>query len=332
VTWLLLEFLACAAVILLTGIRLSRYGDVIARRTGLGGTWVGVILMASITSLPELVTGTSSALIGLPNIATGDAVGSCMFNLLILALLDVRNPEPLSARIHQGHVLAAGFGSVLLAITGLALAGGTRAPAVGWVGLHSLALIGGYALAMRMIYRYERTRTAALVKGVAEELRQQTVSLRRATTIYVVNAVILVATAAYLPEVGHQLAVVSGLGPTFVGTLFIALSTSLPEIVVSVAAVRIGAIDMAAGNLFGSNLFNLAILGFDDLLYRRGVMLAHADPANAIAVTGALGMTAVAIIGVTYRAAKKRYRLSWDAFAMVAIYVVAALMLHAATS
>jgi cation:H+ antiporter len=329
-TRLIIEFVGCAAVILVTGIRLSRYGDVIGRRTGLGGTWVGVILMASVTSLPELVTGTSAALLGLPNMAVGDAVGSCMFNLLILALLDVRNPEPLSARIHQGHVLAAGFGSVLLAVVGLALAGGAHTPALGWIGLPSFALIGGYMLAMRMIYRYERTRAAELASGVAEELRQQTVSLRRATTIYAVNAVILIVTAALLPEVGQQLADVSGLGPSFVGTLFIAFTTSLPEIVVSVAAVRIGAIDLAAGNLFGSNLFNLAILGFDDVLYRHGVLLARAESANAIAVTGALGMTAVAIIGVTYRAARKRYRLSWDAVAMVTIYVVAVLMLHAA--
>lgn len=329
-TWLLLEFFGCATIILLTGIRLSRYGDVIGRRTGLGGTWVGIILMASVTSLPELVTGTSAALIGLPDMAVGDAVGSCMFNLLILALLDVRNPEPLSARIHQGHVLSAGFGSVLLAVVGLALAGGASTPALGWIGLPSFALLGGYMLAMRMIYRYERTRATELVKEIGEELRQQKVSLRRAATIYAINAAILIATAAYLPEVGQQLADVSGLGPSFIGTLFIAFSTSLPEIVVSVAAVRIGAIDMAAGNLFGSNLFNLAILGFDDVLYRHGVLLSQADPANAIAVTGALGMTAVAIIGVTYRAAKKRYRLSWDAFAMVAIYIVAAFMLHAA--
>jgi cation:H+ antiporter len=329
---LLGAFLLCATAILLTGIRLARYGNVIAQRSGLGGTWIGVILMASVTSLPELLTGGTSALVGLPNIAVGDAVGSCMFNLLIFALLDVRNPDPLSARIHQGHVLAAGFGSAMLAVTGLALAGGTRAPAIGWIGLHSLVLLAGYVLAMRMIYHYERTRAPELARAVAEELGPPAASLRRATTIYLLNAVILMAAAAFLPEVAHQLALASGVGPTFIGTLLVASSTSLPEIVVSVAAVRIGAIDMAAGNLFGSNLFNLAILGLDDVLYRHGVLLAQADPAHAISVMGALGMTAVAIIGVTYRAAKKRYRLSWDSFAMVTIYVVAMLMLHAATS
>jgi len=84
VIWI--QFAACTAIILYSGTRLSLYGDVIAEKSGLGRTWIGVILMASVTSLPELVTGISSvAIYNLPNIAAGDVLGSCMFNLLILA-------------------------------------------------------------------------------------------------------------------------------------------------------------------------------------------------------------------------------------------------------
>ena len=83
-----IQFAACAAVICYAGAKLSYYGDIIAEKTGLGRTWIGVVLMASVTSLPELITGVSSvALADVPDIAAGDVLGSCMFNILIIALL-----------------------------------------------------------------------------------------------------------------------------------------------------------------------------------------------------------------------------------------------------
>ena len=83
-------FIACTAVIVYSGTRLSKYGDVIAEKTGLGRAWIGVVLMASVTSLPELVTGiTSVTYANVPDIAVGDVLGSCVFNMLILAFLDV---------------------------------------------------------------------------------------------------------------------------------------------------------------------------------------------------------------------------------------------------
>src|SRR3970040_1321405 len=97
IVWLL--FGACTAIILLTGTRLSKYGDVLDEKTGLGGTWSGVVLMASVTSLPELITGISSiSVFDLPNIAAGDAIGSCMFNLVILSFLYLGHPVALSTK------------------------------------------------------------------------------------------------------------------------------------------------------------------------------------------------------------------------------------------
>src|SRR3990172_8898827 len=98
-------FIVCTSVIVYSGIKLSKYGDIIAEKTGLGRTWIGVMLMASVTSLPELVTGISSVTYaGVPDIAAGDVLGSCVFNMLILAILDaIQRPMPLSARAHYGH-------------------------------------------------------------------------------------------------------------------------------------------------------------------------------------------------------------------------------------
>lgn len=328
---IILLFIACTLAILFAGVRLSRYGDIIAEKTGLGGTWIGVVGLAAVTSLPELITGASSILVfDVGDIAVGDAIGSCMANLVILALLDVRDPAPLSARIHQGHVLVAAFGILQLALAVLALAAGPHAPFVGWFGIHSLVFIAVYVFAMRTIFVFERTRMSALAEQLTGDIRYRDFTLRRALALYAVNAVVLVAAAVFLPGIGERLADAAGLEQSFVGTLFVAIATSLPEVVVSAAAARMGAIDMAAGNLFGSNLFNVAVLGIDDLLYTDGPLLARVSSSHLISAAGAMAMSAVAVVGLTYRAQRKRYRLSWDTLGIVAIYGLAIVLLQLA--
>ena len=94
------------------------------------------------------------------------------------------------------------------------------------------------------------------------------------------------------------------------------------KVAVSTAAMRLGALDMAVANLFGSNLFNVAVLGVDDLLYTDGVLLARVSLEHIVTATAAMMMTGIAIIGLTYRAARKRFHLSWDAVAIAAVYVL----------
>jgi cation:H+ antiporter len=324
----LLQFVACSVLILWAGIRLSVYGDIIAEKTGVGGTWVGLVMLASVTSLPELVTGASAILIaGAPDIAAGDAIGSCMFNLVILAMLDVRNPVPLSARVHQGHVLGAGFGIAQLGFLAFALLAGSRAPGLGWVGLHSIGFMALYALAVRTLFVFERGRVAGLPEAPDAARSRTRMTLGKVLLFYSGAAAVLVAAASVLPGVAVRLSNITGLGQTFVGSLFVAVSTSLPEVVVSMSAMRIGALDMAVANLFGSNLFNVAIVGIDDLLYTEGPLLAKVSGTHLIAVTSAMTMTGIAIIGLTYRAARKRFRLSWDALAIVAVYTLGIVLL-----
>jgi cation:H+ antiporter len=316
------QFAACSALIVGAGVRLSRYGDVIAEKTGLGGTWVGLLLLATVTSLPELVTGASAVvLFDVPDIAAGDVIGSCLFNLVILAMLDVRHPVPLSARIHQGHVLSAGFGVVQLGLVALVIVAGPRVPVVGWVSLASPVFILVYVLAVRMVSAHERARAAEIAEELGGE-RYHDVSVRRAGLRFAAAAAVLVGAAGLLPGLAGRLSVLTGLEQSFVGSLFVAISTSLPEVVVSAAAARIGAVDMAAANLFGSNLFNVAVLGLDDALYFRGPLFADVDPGHLITLGGAVVMTGIAIVGLTVRAARKRFRLSWDAMAVVAVYAI----------
>lgn len=319
-----LQFLATSLVIVLAGVRLARYGDVLGEKIGLGRSWIGVVLLAATTSLPELFAGFgATALSSLPDIAVGNVLGACMFNLLILSAMDAINPEPIRARAHQGHALSIGFGLLLLSIAGLGLLAGASIPAYQSVGLYTPVLFAVYFVAMRVIFAHEKERRVRETLEVAEELQYAGITVRSAIVQYVGAAVLVVGTALWLPQLGAELARQTGLGEAFIGSVFIAIATSLPEIVVSLTAVRIGAIDLGIGNVLGSIMFNLLILGLDDLFYRQGSLLAHVDSIHAVSVLAVVAMNALFLIGLTYRVMTKRFALTWDTGAIAVVYVLA---------
>jgi cation:H+ antiporter len=324
-----LQFLATALVIVFAGVRLARYGDVLGEKTGLGRSWAGVALLAATTSLPELFTGFgATALAALPNIAVGDVLGSCMFNLLILSFMDAIQPEPLSTRAHQGHTLSIGFGLLLLGVAGLGLAAGPHIPALGWIGLPTPVLIVLYFVAMRVVFAHEQHRRARETQEVADELRYAQMPLRTAALHYTGAAVLVVGAALWLPRLGAALARQTGMGEDFVGSFFIAITTSLPEIVVSLAAVRIGAIDLGIGNVLGSNLFNLLILGLDDVFYRQGPLLVAADASHGVTILAVVTMNALFLVGLTYRVLTKRFAVAWDTGGIAAVYAAAVVLAY----
>jgi cation:H+ antiporter len=254
-----------------------------------------------------------------------------MFNILILALLDVFDgSSPLTTKAHPGQVLTAAFGALLLSMVSVCIFLDSRIPALGWVGVPSIAFLGIYLLAVRMVFKYEKKRIAAAISQLAEEAQYERVTKAKAYTMYALNAVVIVAAASYLPHVGEKIAEMTGLGRTFVGSIFIALSTSLPEIVTSVAALRIGAVDMVFGNVLGSNLFNLAILAIDDAFYTKGPILSAVSNSHAITANAAIVLTAIAVIGLSYRSEKKRFLLGWDSMSILAVYALATYLLYLA--
>jgi cation:H+ antiporter len=324
-----LQFAATALIIVAAGIRLARYGDVIGEKSGLGRNWIGLVLLAATTSLPELFTGFgATAVAALPDIALGDVLGSCMFNLLILSLMDAVQPEPLSARAHQGHALSIGFGLLLAGVAGLGLVAGGHLPSLGRIGLYTPALIGLYFVAMRVIFAHEQQRRAREAEEVAEELQYAGTSLRAAAAHYTIAAIAVVGAALWLPQLGAELARRTGLGEAFVGSLFIAITTSMPEIVVSLAAARIGALDLGIGNVLGSNLFNLLILGLDDVFYRQGPLLTDAAASHSVSVIAIVMMNALFLIGLTCKVMTKRFVVTWDTGTMAAVYGVAVVLTY----
>lgn len=318
-----LQFLLCLGLIGFAGVKLTRYGDAIADKTGLGGSWIGLILIASVTSLPELATGVSAVgWAGVPDIALGDILGSCVFNLLILALIDALHRErSVYAQAAAGHVLSAGFGIVLIALAGasILLSGEGLQWRIAHVGAYTPLIVLVYAVAVRTVFRYESRQVREYAE--AEPDRYPGLGLRQAWLRYLGAAVVVVITGVWLPFVAQDLANVMGWGQGFVGTLFVALATSVPELVVTLSALRIGALDMAVGNLLGSNLFNVLILAVDDLVYLDGPLLGHVDPIHAVSAFSAVIMSGLVMIGLFYRSrSRPLLRISWISAALVLVF------------
>lgn len=325
-------FIGCSAIIVVCGTNLSRYGDVIAEKTGMGRAWIGLILMAGVTSLPELITGISSVtLANTPDIALGDVMGSCVFNLAIIALMDLlHGPGPIFRKAEHGHTLSAGFGLILIGIASLSILAGQSLPAIGHIGLSTPAIIVVYFIGMRSIFLYQKRKIAAHAGEIAGRLLYKDVTTKTAVIRYALNAGVIIVAATGLPFLGDRIAETTGLGASFIGSILIAMTTSLPELVVSIAALRIGAADMAIANLFGSNMFNIFILALDDIAFIKGPLLSHVSLNHVVTGFMAVVMTGIAIVSLAYRLEKRTVlRLGWDALALLLAFIVNILLLYA---
>jgi cation:H+ antiporter len=186
-----------------------------------------------------------------------------------------------------------------------------------WIGFSSVIFIIVYFISVRVIYSNEKKYAAHEARG---PVAQPPFSLKKLIRNYVLFALIIIATALALPFFAEHIAEITGLGKSFVGTFFLAASTSLPEVAVSIAAVRMGSINLAVGNLLGSNIFNILILAIDDIFYTKGLLLKDASDVHILSVLSTIIMSAVVIIGLSYRATGKRYWLAWDAAIIFLIY------------
>lgn len=324
-----IEFLICAAFILYSGSRLSIYGDLIAEKTGLAKGWIGLVLLATVTSLPELITSISAVTLNdLPNMAVSGTIGSCMFNMMVIATLDtLSRKQPVSNVVHHGHLLSCGFGILLLGLAALEIGFGKYFPiltSLNSIAPTSILFIVVYLLAMRLIYQYEKGRNGGETTDSVSGEKQ---SLQKAILLFVLNSVVIVIAACFLPGLGEQIGKQTGWGESFIGSSLIAITTSLPEITVSFTAARMGSFDMAVANLLGSNLFNIAILAVTDLCYLKGPLLQAVDPVNSATAICAMMALAVVVIGLTFRSEKKFLFLAGDAIAICLVYVIANLIL-----
>ena len=323
------QFLVCASIVVVAGIKLVKYGDIIAEKTGLGGAWIGVVLLSVATSLPELFTGISAvALVGAPDLTIGNFFGANTWNLFNLALLDIASRNvPLLTRASMGHLLTAGLGMVLITLAAASIfisAAGIEL-GIGWIGLYSPIILLLYLFMVRMIFKHERQQSARLQVDVEETLNYGHVSLAK-TYIYCAIAVVAVIGAGtWLAVLGDRIADITGLGECFVGSLFIAFTTTIPEFSVSFSALKLGAVDMAVANMVGSNLFNMAIIGMIDPIYIRGPILSYVSQVHILTALVVLLMTGIFIAGLVFSPQRKtRLGASWYAIALIGVFIIGA--------
>ncbi len=341
-TWALFsEIVLAGVVVVLSGSRLASLADSVADRYGLGDAWVGALLLASVTSLPEVVSGITATWVGQTDMAFSAIFGSCSFNIVLIVLLNGAIGGGSILRGKGGaHTLSSAFGIVLtaLALLGILLvekfqATRTLASACEWA--ITILIAVSYVLCMRTVFRAEKD-------GIEHET---TPSAPKAgsgglTTKIVFISAVLVGSAWWLARTGDILAdhpielIGRPLGATFVGFLFLAMATSLPEIATGLAAVRLGNLDMALGNIFGSNMFNIFVIPFlkiasvasgDDLLMEGEDF--HASQ-NLIAGVLPILLTGIVVGSLTYasrRTILRRFGL--DSGLLAAIYLLGMLVL-----
>jgi len=300
-------FAATASIVVVAGVVLARNADEIADRTGLGAVFVGMLLLAGATSLPELATDISAALAGAPNLAVGDLFGSSMANMAILAVILL---------LYRGHTWAhvgvtqARVAAVAIALTAGALLGIARPTgiALGWIGIVPVLLVVGYLVAVAWL-RGAGTAVAPVddasaetigIVGRAESVRSGARPLRRAYLQFAAASIAILIFAPLLALSADGLAEQTGAGETFIGVLLLAGATSLPELVASLTAVRIGAHELAVGNLFGSNAYNMVALLAADAAFLPGPILGAVSESQIVAGLGAIllmGLALAAVIG-----------------------------------
>jgi cation:H+ antiporter len=323
VIWI--EFGLSAALIVVAAMKLAECADAISLRTKLGGMFIGTLLLAGATSLPELFTTLSSIRQQVPELAAGNILGSSMFNMLILAILDLTNPRTrILRRVAVNHALSAGIAVLLTGLAVFFILADVEAH-IAWVGVDSLILVAMYCLGMSLIY----SRNREFVQ-MAQERRDEVediAGLIPSLVCFVGATVILVLVTPWLVRSSVGIAELTDLSTGFIGAGLVAFVTSLPEVVTAVSATRIGASDLAVGNLFGSNIFNIFALGSTDFFYFRGRFLASVDPALTLAGVAGLVLTSLGLVASVAQVERRLFFVELDALLIILGYVGAMILL-----
>ena len=316
------KFILCVLIIFFSGRAVARYGNIIAGKTGLGGVWTGLILLALVTSLPELFTGISAiTLVGAPDLTIGNLFGANTFNLLNLALLDIayQNGSLLRA-VSSSHRLTAWLSLILVLVAAASIfISQFSTLGIGWIGWYTPIIILLYLVFVRIIFRREQHQPS----HQEAERDYGEISLKRAYLYFAISAAFIIGAGTWLAIIGGEIDEVYGWGQSFVGSLFLGFTTTLPEITVSFAAMRMGAVDMAVANMIGSNLFNMTIISIDDLIYLKGSVLAAVSESHLITALVVMVMTAVFLAGLRFRP-RRLFRLSWCNMALIALFLLGA--------
>jgi cation:H+ antiporter len=239
------------------------------------------------------------------------------------------------SREAASHALSATLGIALTALAGLAVLTAGRLPAVTLFGVGgwSWAILLAYLLGARMLFINQRiaVRLAAEARiGEPESSVEGSYALPpiwQSAVLFVTAAAVLFVTGPRLAHVAGALAEETGLGGTFVGTTLVAVSTSLPELAATITAVRLGAIDLAIGNAFGSNAFNMVLFVPLDAVHD-GPLFTEVSATHAVTAFAVVLATAIAILGQLYHGERRLPLIEPDACLMLLVLLGALVMVY----
>lgn len=320
-------FLVSAAVLVRAGSSLAGYADQIAERMKMSRLFVGTLMLAFATSLPELVTDITAARAGVPDLAIGDLFGSSMANMAILAVIDLLYRGNVWPSVELGHARVA---AVAIALTSMAaLSVFTQSTlSIGWVGLIPILIAVLYVVSIAWFRRMPLLARPGLdvpqmpiQKPIGWSEKAAHRSLRSLWVRFGAAALVILVSAPFVTLSVKAIAEATGIAQTFLGAALLAVTTSLPELVASIASVRMGAYDMAVGNLFGSNVANMSVLLFADIAYTEGPILAAVAPTQIVSALGAILLMAMAVAAIVGESERTRLRrLEPDAIMLLIAY------------
>jgi len=320
-SWLL--FLLAAACVFYAGSKLTHYGEELAEQTGLAQGFIGVILLGFVTSLPELIsTIGASTLVHAPNLALGNIFGSNSCNLAILAMLGVVNlaPEKCSYTLNNDNLLTAFLSLIMVGLASFAILMHGR-----WQVAHldyfSLAIGVTYLGGLKILYNFQHNHspTKDNFNLNIDSIPRQQAKEQLKRKIFSAATIIVIASLVLSYSAG-QIATSTGWGNTFVGNFLLAIATSLPEMVVTLSAVRLGSFSLAAGNIFGSNIFNIAILTVADFFYFPGSLYANAHVSQILTALLVILLSSTYVFFSLYGAKKRVLGFDCGSIAMVVLY------------
>jgi cation:H+ antiporter len=321
-----LVFAIAGIALFFAGSALARQADAIADQTGVGKVWIGATLLAAATSLPEIVTDLAAVRLGALDLAVGDLFGSSMANMFIFAVVDLMATDrPWQKRELPHHVLAA---SLAITLSALAAAFTLLRPAWTLAGVSpfSVLLLAVYVAGSRAMF--VQANGSGEGEPVAARTSAGTKPLRRLWIRFLVAAAVVLGAAPWFAWSANGIAEITGLGGTFVGTTLVGISTSFPEMVASIAAVRLGSFGMAAGNLFGSNAFNMAIFVILDLAHPHAGIFAALDPFHAVSASMGLVLMGLGLAAMVHASTRRLSLVQPGGLVMIAAYLAGIALLY----
>lgn len=325
-------FVLAAVVVGVSGVLLTARAERLARVTGLGQAVTGAVFIGATTSLSGLVTSGTAAVAGHASLAVSNSLGGIAVQTVFLAAADMlhRKANLEHAAASEPNLQQSALLIVLLALPLLGMA--TPNLQIGWLHPTSVGLLGAYLFGVHLVHRAHQQPMwqPRLTAETEREAHERAHTERTSPKEWLVFAGLAasVAVAGWVIAIsGASLAQHFGLRESLVGGLLTSISTSLPELVVALAAVRRGALSLAVGDILGGNAFDVLFLSLSDALYVDGSIYAAIGADELLWVTVTILMAAVLQMGLLRRQKHGLANIGFESITVLVIYLGAVAVL-----